>query len=493
MRYRLTLGLWLACLLVPVTHGQVQRPPCLPCAELAKLDLPDVRIDSAILRTRPVYHCLVAGVIGDEIEFETALPLEWNGRFTFSGNGGFAGSIQTSHHRIRQGYANAATNTGHRGDPLDGSWALHQAERQINFGYLAVHRSTEVAKALIRAYYGEPPQYSYFVGCSRGGGQGLMAAQRYPEDFDGIVAGAPALDWTGMAAEFVQNGQALFPDPAGPCLLDSAQLARLEAEVLAQCDTLDGLKDGILMDPRACLPDLSRLPDCPGDPCFTKAEKQAIALVYAGVTLQGQTVYEGFPPGLEAQGWPAWITGSEVLPVDAPTRQLALAQGIFRNFVFHDASWDYRGYGFEDFFEETAFTAAILDATSTDYRAFFAAGGKMLIYQGWNDPVLSALSTIAHYEAALAQQPDLPQHIRLFMMPGVLHCDGGPGPSGADWLAHLQAWVEQGEAPERIVLRKGRKGQPPLTRPTFPYPARAVYQGEGNPEEAANWLRGAQD
>lgn len=470
--------------------------PCRPCADMANYPLPDVTIESVEEREAPVAHCMISGRIGREIEFELALPQAWNGRFSFSGNGGFAGSIQTSHHRIRQGYANAATNTGHRGDALDGSWALHQLERQVNFGYLAVHRTTVTAKALLAHYYGRPARYSYFVGCSRGGGQGMMAAQRYPEDFDGIVAGAPAFAWTAFAAEFVQNAQALFGSlkPGQPRLLDSLHLQHLEQAILAQCDALDGLEDGILNDPRQCEVDLSTLPACsesrPQDLCFSPAQKKAIHTVYAGTSIEGKQVHPGFPYGGEnhPRGWPTWITGKG--PLEKPmSLHKSFAENLFKYFVFQDSSWDYRTYDFANFFQETAAVAATLDATNPDYSPFIERNGKMLLYHGWSDPALSALATIEHYEQAREVNQNLPDHLRLFLLPGVMHCHGGPGPSQADWLAYLRAWVEEGTAPEAIIVRKKRPGTTPMTRPVYPYPDVATYKGEGDPDQAGSFER----
>lgn len=486
----LTFLAWTANKGYAQTPATEQKVPCKPCAELKDLHLPDVRILTAEVLETPVPYCKISGVIGKEIHFEVALPDAWNARFTMSGNGGFAGAIQTGHGRVREGYANAATDTGHKGAPLDASWAFGHPERQINFGHLAVHRTTVTAKEIIRQYYCEAPAYSYFVGCSRGGGQALMAAQRYPEDFDGIVAGAPAFNWPATAAEIVQNCQVLFPndDAFEDPVITPDHLRLLQEHVLAQCDALDGIKDNILNDPRDCAFDFSQLPRCPndqpGEDCFTPPQIEAIKTVYAGVGDGKRSIYPGFPLGGENErgGWQAWITGPDDsdLAGGAPSKHFQFGTQIFQQFVFHDTTWDYRTYDFQDFFPTTRFASSFLDATSTDYSEFKQRGGKMLIYHGWNDPALSALATIEHYEAAQKVDPNLDDHVRLFLLPGVLHCGGGPGPGQADWLQYVRDWVERGQAPERIVVAKREGGRVTMTRPVFPYPDRAVYDGVGD-------------
>ena len=478
---------------IPV-HAQ-PKSPCQPCADLQELRLPDVKISSVEALQEPVAYCKLSGVIGKEIRFEVVLPEQWNERFSLSGNGGFAGAIQTGHARVRQGFANAATDTVHQGGPLDGSWAEGHPERQINFGHLAGHRTAVTAKEIVQQYYCIAPRYSYFVGCSRGGGQGMMAAQRYPDDFDGIVAGAPAFTWPAMAAEFVRNCQSVYPDTSAPDqpIITTANLEILEKHILNQCDTLDGLADGILNDPRACHFDLSSLPKCPveqaGEDCFTVEQIAAIQEIYNGTDLKGKSIYPGFPFGGENEpnGWRAWMTG----PKEGKSvgRHFSLGTEIFKHLVFHDANWDCRQYDFTNFYQQTRHAASFLDATSTDYQAFHKRGGKMLLYHGWSDPALSALATIEHYEAVQKQDPNLQDYVRLYLLPGVLHCGDGPGPSQTDWLQLVRDWVENGQAPEKVVLSRRRKGQPRLSRPVFPYPATAVYDGKGDPNLESSFKR----
>lgn len=479
--------------------SSVSQSPCLPCDELVNLALTDVRITEAATDPEEV-HCRVSGTIEKEIGFELLLPVRWNTRFAMSGGAGFSGSIQNGlRHLVRQGFATVGTNTGHAGETIEADWALGHPQRRLNFGHRAVHRTAVVSKEIIERYYCAAPSFSYFSGCSRGGGQALIEAQRYPGDFDGIVAAAPIIHWPATGAEFVQNTALMYPNPnqLNEPLLSEAQLALLQAAVLAQCDTLDGVRDSLLNDPRECAFDFAALPRCaddaPDSTCFTFEQRQAVQGIYAGVTNQDTTIYPGFPFGNEAAAgsWDAWIVGphAESMKLGYPTLQYAIGTGILKNFVYQDSTWDYIKYDFTDFGDQAQEASAYLDATSTDYQAFKERGGKMIIYHGWSDPALSAYTSINHYEAAVAQDSSLANSIRLFLLPGVLHCGGGPGPSGTNWMQLIQDWVERGTAPERVVVTKKVRGEVILSRPVFPYPARAVYDGVGDPSVEGSFLR----
>lgn len=473
--------------------------PCKSCEALKNLKLPDVTVTSTEIVKEVEPHCKVLGIIGKEIHFELLLPEQWNNRFVMGGGGGFVGSIQNgARYSVNEGYATVGTDTGHQGEGIKADWALYNMERQVNFGHLAVHRTAVVAKALIAQYYCSGPKYSYFMGCSRGGGQALIEAQRYPEDFDGIVAGAPVIDWPATAAEFIQNIQILYPDSAklDEPLISQAHLQLLQTAVLAQCDAMDGLEDQILNDPRACSFDFSHLPKCPGDvagkDCFTSAQVEAIKSVYQGVANQHEAIYPGFPFGCENDpaGWLPWIVGPNpsTMALNFPSLQFAFGTEIFKHLIFQDPDWDYTTYDFANFSNETRYAAANLNATSTDYSAFTSRGGNMIIYHGWNDPALSAYTTIEHYEAAKKEDSTLAESIRFFMLPGVVHCGGGPGPSQADWLALIRDWVEEGKAPERVVMSKIENDEVVMTRPVFPYPSQAVYKGSGDPNKERSFI-----
>ncbi len=473
------------------------------CDLEALAQLPDVRISEVEEVTRPAPHCKVAGVIGTETHFELLLPETWNGKFVMGGGGGFVGSVQNTaliFGALQSGYATVGTDTGHQGGTIDASWALNNLERIVNFGHQAVHRTAVTAKALIANYYGNASDRNYFVGCSRGGGQALMEAQRYPEDFDGIVAGAPAYSWSGVASQAIQIQQAMFPDPTDlqQALISPNEAQLLESSILGRCDSLDGIEDGILNNPRQCRFSLDELPACDGedsDACFTTAEKQAIATIYDGpVDPGGDSLFYGFPFGGESDsgGWAGWLTGgtggsrrSDGQAV-IPNAHFGFGNGIMKYLVFHEPDWDYSTYSFANFEQETAVMAATLNATDPDLSAFRDHGGKLLIYQGWSDSAISGDATIGYYEQVLAQDAAAAEDVRLFMMPGVLHCAGGKGPSVANFLTEIDRWVESGAAPEQITASfppNQREG----ARPLCAYPAVAEYDGSGDAFDPNNF------
>jgi feruloyl esterase len=470
---------------------------CIPCEELTNLAFPEVLITEAVSVTDKTTYCKVLGTIGREINFELLLPGDWNGRFFMGGGGGFVGSIANgARWSVHDGYATSGTNTGHKGHGLKADWALDNMERQINFGHLAIHRTALVSKAIIARYYCHDPEYSYFMGCSRGGGQAMMEAQRYPEDFDGIIVGAPAFGWPAIAAEFIQNIQAIYPDPDNlEPVITRQNLSMLQAAVLDQCDKLDGIEDNILNDPEECDFDLSALPTCPddeiGEECFTIRQLKAIQTVYDGIDSDQGEIYPGFPPGGENEpgGWMPWITGpnEESMELGFPSLQFGFGTEMFKYLIFQDPDWDYSKYEFSDFFEETQYASAYLDATSTDYSKFKERKGKMIIYHGWNDPALSAYATIEHYKALGEKDPAISDYVRLFMLPGVLHCSKGSGPDKADWIGLLRDWVENGNAPDRVIMSKVSDGEVMMTRPVFPYPRKAVYDGKGDPNRESSF------
>jgi feruloyl esterase len=469
----------------------VQRP----CTALASLSLPDVTISEAVaVAATPgaevhVAHCRVTGVIGTEIGFTAILPDTWNGRFFMGGGGGYVGQIQNSAlGTANLGYATSGTDTGHKGSGLDGSFAYRNLERQVNFGYLAVHRTAEVTKAIVAAHYGRPAEKSYFQGCSRGGGQALMSAQRFPRDFDGIVAGAPAYDWTGIAATSVRNMQVLFPDPArlDLRLFSLADLKLVESRVIEACDASDGVADGVIDDPRSCRFDVGSLP-------FSDAQKRALRTVYSPtVRPDGGLIYPAQPFGGEGQtgGWAPWITGAEQnFPATGlPSLLAGFGTHVFKFFVFDDPTWDYSKYDLTNWARDTARTASVLNATSPDLDAFKARGGKLIVWHGWADPALTAIASIRYHDEVHARDPQAPAYMRTFLLPGVLHCSGGVGPDTVDWVEAIVSWVERGSAPDRPVARKLTNGAVTRSRPLCPYPQKAVYSGSGSTDDDANFV-----
>ena len=480
----------------------IVRTAAVACDALASARWSGFTIDEAVERVaaeNAPAHCVVRGTIDSEIHFELLLPLPdaWNGRFVMGGGGGFVGSVQNQALQfapslLADGFATVGTDTGHQGSYIDASWALARVDREINFGHRAVHLTAETAKTIIRLHFGTDIDYSYFIGCSRGGGQAMMESQRYPDDFDGIVAGAPAYDWPGFGAHAIQTQQALYPDPGDlstPVVTPRVRKL-LAATILAACDDLDGVTDGILGDPRDCDFQPEDLPACgPGagnDACVTPAQLEAIQTIYRGAMVDGELVYPGFPFGGEsdAGGWGNWITGrANAFGPGTPSLHFAFGTQIYKYLVFDDPEWDFASYDFSNWEREKSAAASILNATDPDLTPFKVAGGKLIFFNGWSDAALTAFGAIQYYEAMAQEDPHAASYARLFLMPGVLHCGRGPGPDQVDWLAAIQRWVERGEAPDRLLATKrGASGEIEMQRPLCAYPAVATYDGSGDPK-----------
>jgi tannase/feruloyl esterase len=466
----------------------------MTCDRIASLRLPDVKIDpgtavpAATTGVIRAAHCRVTGVIGTEIRFSLLLPDMWNGKFMMGGGGGYVGSLDNqAQGSVNLGYATAGTDTGHQGGLTDASWALNNLERQVNFGYLAVHRTAEVSKALIRSYYGANESRSYFSGCSNGGRQALMEAQRFPNDFDGIVAGAPALDFVGIAAQFVKDIQAVFPSPANVTpLFPLDTLKAVETQIVEACDAVDGVKDGLMEDPRRCKVDVSALTG------VSDAQRTALKKVYAETRGKADTIYPAQPFGGEGEtaGWGTWITGTgKPLTPQGPSLRFAFGTQFFKFFVFNNPDWDYAQYDVSNARKDGALTATVLNATSPDLNSFKGLRRKLIVWHGWSDPALTALGSINYYEQVQARDSTLRDYFRMFMMPGVLHCAGGPGPDTADWISTIVDWVEKGQPPDRVIARKvAAGGAATRSRPLCPYPQRAEYKGSGSIDDAASFV-----
>lgn len=322
-----------------------------------------------------------------------------------------------------------------------------------------------------------------------------MEAQYYPDDFNGYVAGAPAFSWPAAGAKFLSECVVNYPnsqDVSKPVITND-NLKVIQEYVLKQCDLVDGVADKIINEPQHCKIDLSKLPLCPdGEPgpgCLTHAQLEVFKSIYNPLVIDNTTVYPGFPFGLESEpgGWDMWIAGTSPYFQNAPSLHYSLGTEMFKYLVFNDPSWDYSNYDFKRVLRDTRFAASYLDATNTDYSDLKKRKGKLIIYHGWHDPALSAYSTIDHYNEALKKDKELPEYVRLFMLPGVLHCTGGTGPDQTDWLKLIQDWVEHQQAPERIVLHKMENGKSIMTRPVFPYPSGVEYNGKGDTNVEQNF------
>ncbi|MEP6495974.1 MAG: tannase/feruloyl esterase family alpha/beta hydrolase [bacterium] len=489
----------------PAGQSRGEARTAVDCAAAMKIALPGARITavSAVhpndsLRARGERpHCSIAATIDAETHIVALLPDDWNGRFLMGGAGGFVGAVENqSGSTVHQGYATVGTDAGHSASSGSAAWALHNDTRITDYGYRAVHRTAEVTKLLIAAYYGRPPEHSYFIGCSNGGREALMEAQRYPADFDGIVAIAPAYNFLAIATSFVRNSQTQYPtgDFNAP-VVTPAVLKLLAAKVAEVCDAIDGVRDGTLENPEACKFTLASLPACPNDAaansCVTRAQRAALS-TFTSPLAAGAVRYPGQPFGDEADpnSWNTWITGPVPGVGDAAGGTPPMVQGIFgteffKYLVYGDSAWRYPGYDLARAARDGAKVDAIVSATNPDLSAFRARGGKLLLAHGWSDPALNARSTIEYFKAVQARTPQASSFTRLFMMPGVLHCGGGSGCDEVDWAGTIRRWVETGEAPSTIVARKERGTQVVRTHPLCAYPMTARYNGTGRTDDAA--------
>lgn len=471
------------------------------CESLTTLALPDTTITAAG-RPAAASYCRVQGVVAPSVRFEVRLPDAWNGKFQGVGNGALAGFINTTgmEAALARGYATASTDTGHVGSPLDGSWALGRPDLIVDFGHRGIHVMTVAAKAIVEAYYGAPPARSYFVGCSTGGKQGLTEAQRYPDDYDGIVAGAPANFFTHLTVASNWVSQAVHADPAS--VIPAEKLPAIAAAVLARCDARDGLTDGLLADPRRCRfrPQTIRCAGTETDSCLSDAQVRGLEKLYAGPrTSQGKRIFPGFPPGGEMGagagpgpggepslgGWEAWIVGRN------PGLAHLIQDAFFKYLVFDDPAWDWRSFDLDrDVRVTDAKLAAIVNATDPDLRRFRDHGGKLVMFHGWSDPAISALNSIDYWGRvvrSMSGRRRTDAFLRLFLAPGMQHCAGGPGPSAFDAVGALERWVEEGVAPERLVAEHRTRSGVDRTRPLCPHPRMARWDGTGDPDDAASF------
>ena len=470
--------------------------PQVACSDLTSMAWGGFSVDLAEARAAidgTPAHCFVQGTIDTEINFELLLPLPvaWNGRFVMRGGGGYVGSIGGGVEPLGRGSATVGTDTGHQGAATDASWALDRVDRKVNYGFRAVHLTAQTAKTIIRLHYGRDIDYSYFTGCSNGGRQGMMESQRFPDDFDGIVSGAPGFDWAGFSTLGAHIQQTMYPDSnelTEPAVTaDARQL--LAGAIREACDELDGVSDGILNDPRECGFQPESLPLCAsaegGDGCLTAAQLRAIQSVYAGLLIDGEQVHPGFPFGgeVEVGAWERWITGGEdASGPNTPSLLYAFGTQFYKYLVFDNPDWDYASYDFSNWLRDSEEASGLVNATNANLTPFEVAGGKLLLWHGWSDAAITPLGTIRYYEAVQEQHTDAASLVRLFLLPAVGHCGGGSGPSEVEWLETIQRWVEDGQAPDQVLATKrSPEGEVEMRRTLCAYPARSVYDGSGDP------------
>lgn len=521
----------------PVSAQSVSERERAECRALEGMT--SLTIISAGIREDPddgLVYCYVRGILPPAIGFHVQLPLrdDWNGRFLEWGDGGKDGDLDYADDRVSEGYAVANSNMGHDNGAEPGSsfgWNNRQAE--IDFGYRAVHLTTEAGKRIVSAYYGRAPEYSYFEGCSTGGREGLMEAQRFPYDFDGIVAGAPAHLYQDLNASRTWLLQRMYEDDfAGSLSFDTdgdgrpdsvRKVEMLRDLVLTKCDGLDGIEDGVIDNPPACDFDPDRdlagmmcRNDVNGDDCFTRLQLRHVKDFYRGAyDSRGRSVYPGHTLGSEDQ----WI---RLYIPNARNRYRAGALGLTTehlNYLFYetdpgvappdlnditqeldtDATPPEWGWWQFDIDDVTAgkgdLMKSITDANDPDLsRLLVRQGAKLIMFHGWSDGLIVPGGTVDYYErmvdATFGGDMDAArEHARLFMIPGMGHCGGGPGPNSWDRLAPLVAWVERGDAPDALIASHRTDGVVDNERPIYPYPDQAVYTGPaGGRNDPANWV-----
>lgn len=526
MRCRLFLCAFLI-VLAGLTLAPVQVLAAPNCSHVGELKLPDTTIASvtavdagpftlpgppppagaparAPLMT-PAF-CRIQGTIKPAIKFEVWLPAgTWNGNFEEVGNGGFAGTIQYAPMAaaLQAGYATASTDTGHVGGGTE--WAPGHPELVQDYGYRAIHELTVKAKAMITDYEGAAPKLSFFNGCSNGGRQGLMEAQRYPTDYDGILVGSPANPWTSFElGDMLWHTLATLKD--ADSFIPTEKLAAIDDATVAACDELDGLKDGLISDPRKCKFDPSTL-ICKGDDnssCLTAKQAVALKMIYAGMPpVNGKQVFPATMPGGE-RGWANFMTNGG----PGKTNSFNLANNFFKNMVYEDPNWDFHSFDYnKGVADAQKKLSGVLDASDYNMQPFFMHGGKMIMYHGWSDPVVAPTNTINQYKlivatltgakpgafmqetaAFMTANQKAEESLRLFMAPGMSHCGGGDGPNVFDAFTPLTNWVGKKQAPEQIIATHMTNNKPDRTRPLCPYPQTAQYTGQGSIDEAANFV-----
>jgi feruloyl esterase len=419
------------------------------------------------------------------IKIEVWLPVSgWNGKFQAVGNGGWAGSISypAMARALERGYATGSTDTGHAGGSA--SFALGHPEKLIDYAYRSEHEMTMKAKAIITSFYGSGPTRSYWNGCSTGGRQALVEAQRFPDDFDGIIAGAAANPKTHLDAWRIWMAQGMFKDEASA--IPVSKFAMIHEAVLGACDAIDGLKDGLIDDPRKCRFDPQTLECKAGDQptCLTPPQVAAARVVMSPAKdrKSGAEIFPGFEPGTEL-GWSRMLSGPD---------PYATAVDQFKYIVFANPEWNWRTFDLErDVAAADKQGHGTLASVDPDLSPFARRGGKLLMYHGWSDQDIAPRASINFYErtsAATHAPASNSDWVRLFMVPGMGHCGGGEGPNTFDMMTALEPWVEHGKAPDRVVASRVTAGKVERTRPLCAYPQVARHTGAGSTDDAANFV-----
>jgi feruloyl esterase len=476
------------------------------CEALGSLSLPEAKITSAqsvaagdftppsgVSPAQPIQNlpafCRVAATLSpsrdSDIKIEVWMPASgWNGKFQAVGNGGWSGAINYGGlaNAVSRGYASASTDTGHAGGSAE--FAFGHPEKLIDFAYRSEHEMSVKARAIIAAFYGSGPKLSYWNGCSSGGKQGLKEAQKYPGDFDGIIAGAPANNWVALLSSDMMNSVAMLQDPASR--IPPAKLSLLHKAAVEACDALDGVKDGLIGDPTKCHFDPAALL-CKGpetESCLSAAQVEAARKLYG--PFANPRTHKGIFPGLEPGSELGWTAFTGPQP-------FAIPNDYFRYVIHKNPDWNFRTF---DADQDVALADKLdhdnlLKAIDPDLKKFVSHGGKLILYHGWSDNLIAPLNSVNYFTSVaskLGGQEKTEESVRLFMAPGMGHCSGGDGPNTFDMVSALEQWVEQGKAPERVIASHRTAGQVDRTRPLCPYPEVAKYKGAGSTDDAENFV-----
>jgi pimeloyl-ACP methyl ester carboxylesterase len=497
-----------------LTESQTLRPlareprsaPAERCHDLPAMSGPNLTIVSADATPRGAELCRVRGVVPPEVEFMLELPSAWNGRLYVLGNGGYGGEAVTGDYGIAErtratdlGFATLFTNLGH--DSLrepGGDWARGNLAKKLDYGLRGLHVATLAAKEILKHYYAAPLRHSYFDGCSTGGGQALKAAERFPQDYDGVVGGAPVLDFVELQLYGWNNQMAILKTPLSP-----AKVASLARRVMELFDAADGVRDGVIENPLAV--DFEPERDLRGDPAFTSSEIRALMRIYRGVYVDGKQVAPGVPVGAEGVGQTYMTAGFESVALESgwATRLIPDAQGYLqqranvetwlKNLAFPTDAQDRDITNFDPARDlpRLKTMAQILDANDPDLGAYRARGGKLILYHGWADTGVNPMTTVRYFERVrqlLGSGTD--EFARLYMVPGMFHCRGGLNVDRFDAMSPVISWVERGTRPEALIASRVEEGRVMRTRPLCPYPQTARYRGTGSTDQAANFSCG---
>ncbi|MEB2647838.1 tannase/feruloyl esterase family alpha/beta hydrolase [Pseudomonas canadensis] len=497
------------------------------CNSLSSVALQDTVVEKSVLvEAGPMpdseaslpAHCLVRGTIESRVgnsgvafgsKFELRLPVSWNGRFMFQGGSGTDGVVLPAYGErnqpkgntpaLAQGFAIVTTDGGH--EDKDSSFGL-DAKARTDWGYHSIDIVTQAAKMLLKAYYGRAQDYSYFVGCSNGGRQAMMMSQRFPDYFDGIVAGDPVfrLSASHIASMWdVNTFTAIAPKNAdGKPVLSKAfsdsDLTLLSQSILQQCDALDGLRDGLVSNPAACHFNPRPL-QCKGeknDQCLSAAQISAMESSIAGPSdSKGNTLYSrwAWDPALSSEGWRTWKLGTSITEIPNAKKAGSSINAIRYVFVTPPApELKAAAFDFDKDPQRMKASASFADASSTDLSAFRRHGGKIIFYHGMADPAISALDTQTYYQQlskAQGGEQATQQFARFFQVPGMTHCNGGNGLDSFDTVSAITSWVEKGHAPDQLLATG--QAMPGVSRPLCPFPSTARYSGTGDPNVAKNF------